>query len=79
MAGIQPSFLVNATVGDGRGNINNDIRTIDLGLVAGLWYQIDKQWGAGFRASRGISRVGANGNQRTFNVNYQLSIGYRFL
>jgi len=79
MGGVQPSLLINASEVDGRGNISNQIRTIDLGLVAGLWYQINKQWGAGFRASRGISRIGANGNERTFNVNYQLSIGYRFL
>ena len=78
MAGVQPSLLINARVG-GRGNISNDIRTVDLALLTGLWYQINKQWGAGFRVSRGVSRIGANGDQRTFNVNYQLSIGYRFL
>ena len=77
MAGVQPSILLNASVGDGRGNITNDIRTIDLGLIAGIWYQIDDKWGAGFRAVRGISKVGADGRERTFNANCQISIGYR--
>lgn len=79
MAGIQPSILINASVGDGRGNITNAIRTINLGLVAGLWYQIDDQWGAGIRATRDLSRVGASGDEQTYNVNYQLSVGYRFM
>lgn len=79
LAGIQPSILINATVGDGRGKITDDIRTIDIGLLAGLWYEIDEQWGVGIRATRGLSRVGASGDEQTYNVNYQLSVGYRFM
>lgn len=79
MAGVQPSILINASVGDGRGNITNLIRTIDISLLAGLWYQIDEHWGAGIRAARSLSRVGASGDEQTYNVNYQLSVGYRFM
>ncbi len=79
MAGIQPSLLLNARVDDGRGRINDLIRTIDLGFVFGGWYQIDEEWGVGARFVPGISRVGADGNERTFNFNFQLSVGYRFM
>ena len=79
LAGVQPSILINATVGDGGGKITDDIRTIDIGLLAGLWYEINEQWGAGIRATRGLSRVGASGDDQTYNVNYQLSVGYRFM
>ncbi len=79
MAGIQPSLLLNARVDDGRGKINDLIRTIDFGFVFGGWYQINEEWGAGARFVPGISRVGADGNERTFNFNFQLSVGYRFM
>lgn len=79
LAGIQPSILLNARVDDGRGNITSAIRTIDIGLVFGGWYQITKEWGLGVRYVPGLSRVGASGQERTFNSNIQLSIGYRFL
>lgn len=79
LAGIQPSILLNARVSDGRGNITSDIRTIDIGFVFGGWYQITKEWGLGVRYVPGLSRVGASGQERTFNSNIQLSIGYRFL
>ncbi len=78
LAGIQPSILLNAKVSDGtgRGTITKDIRTIDFGFVFGGWYQIDANWAAGVRIVPGILRVGADGNQRTYNLNFQLSVGY---
>lgn len=79
IAGFQPSILINATVDDGRGNINKDIRTIDVGFVLGAWYQIDDTWGIGARITPGILRVGADGNENTHNFNFQLSVGYRFM
>ena len=81
MAGVQPSILINASVDDHRGDINitDEIRRIDISLLAGLWYEIDENWGIGIRAARGLSRVGASGDEQTYNVNYQLSVGYRFM
>lgn len=78
LAGVQPSLLLSARVGDGRGNITSFIRTLDLGLIIGGWYQISTEWGVGARFVPGLSRVGASGEQRTFNSNFQLSVGYRF-
>ncbi|WP_010520377.1 porin family protein [Aquimarina agarivorans] len=79
MAGVQPSLLLTARVDDGRGTITNDIRTIDLGFVLGGWYELDEKWGIGARFVPGISRVGASGQERSYNFNFQLSVGYRFL
>ncbi len=78
LAGIQPSVLLNAKVRDGsnRGTITRDIRTIDFGFIFGGWYQIDRNWSIGARIVPGILRVGADGNERTFNFNFQLSVGY---
>lgn len=78
LAGLQPSILLSARVGDGRGNITNTIRTIDLGFIVGGWYDINNNWGVGARITPGLSRVGASGDERTFNFNFQLSVGYRF-
>lgn len=77
LAGFQPSFLLHAKVDDGRGNITGDIRTIDFGVVLGAWYKIDDVWSVGGRFSHGILRVGADGNEKTYNVNFQLSVGYQ--
>ena len=80
MAGPQFSFLYKATVkdGSGRGTITSDIRKIDIGFLVGGWYQFSEQWGAGLRFVPGLSRVGASGDERTFNGVAQLSVGYRF-
>lgn len=79
LAGVQPSILYSARVSDGRGNITNFIRTLDLGVIIGGWYQISYEWGVGARFVPGLSRVGASGIERTFNSNFQLSVGYRFM
>jgi len=79
LAGVQPSILLNATVGDGRGDITSFIRTLDFGVILGGWYQINDEWGLGARFTPGLSRVGASGEERTYNSNFQLSVGYRFL
>jgi len=49
LAGFQPSFLYNAKVGDGRGNITRFIRSFDMSFIIGGWYQIDNEWGVGVR------------------------------
>ena len=77
MAGFQPSFLLHARVNDGRGAITGDIRTIDFGAILGAWYKIDEVWSVGGRLSHGILRVGASGDERTYNFNFQLSVGYQ--
>lgn len=79
MAGIQPSFLYNAKVSDGRGDISNLIRTLDMGIVLAAWYQINEKWGIGGRIVPGISRVGESGEEQTYNFNVQFSAGYRFM
>ena len=79
LAGVQPSILYSARVGDGRGDITGLIRTLDLGFVVGGWYLISNEWGVGARFAPGLSRVGASGLERTFNSNFQLSVGYRFM
>ncbi len=79
LAGVQPSILLSARVGDGRGNITSLIRTLDFGVIIGGWYQISNEWGVGARFVPGLSRVGASGQENTYNSNFQLSVGYRFL
>lgn len=79
LAGVQPSILLNATVADGRGNISGLIRSLDFGFIVGGWYQISDDWGVDARFAPGLSRVGASGQERTYNSNFQLSVGYRFL
>ena len=78
MAGIQPSILIHAR-DNNRGGITNFIRTIDLGLVFGGLYKIDELWGIGARITRGILKVGASGDERTYNFNFQFSVTYRIM
>ena len=77
LLGLQPSLLLSARVNDGR-NITSAIRTIDVGVVAGGWYQLTNEFGFGIRFVPGLRRVGADGNESTYNFNVQLSVGYRF-
>ena len=77
LLGIQPSLLLSARVNDGR-KITSSIRTLDIGIVAGGWYQLTNEFGFGARVVPGIRRVGADGIQSTYNFNIQLSVGYRF-
>ena len=77
LLGLQPSLLLAARVNDGR-RITSAIRTFDVGIVAGGWYQFTDEFGFGIRFVPGIRRVGADGNESTYNFNAQLSVGYRF-
>ena len=76
LAGFQPSFLLHART-QNEGAITQLIRTIDFGVVVGGWYKLDDVWSLGARFSHSILRVGADGNERTFNANFQLSVGYQ--
>ena len=75
LAGIQPSFLLHARTNDGA--ITGDIKTIDFGLLIGGWYKIDEVWSVGARFSRSIIRDNVLGITKSYNANFQLSVGYQ--
>lgn len=76
IGGAQPSFLLHARTRD-RGAITQDIKTIDFGLLIGGWYEIDDTWSVGARFSHSITRDSKLGVTRSYNANFQLSVGYQ--
>lgn len=79
LGGIQPAFLLQAYVNDGRGDITRYIRNTDLGIYLGADYRYGDDWLFGLRIAQGAVRVGESGQERTFHSVIYLTAAYRLV
>ncbi len=76
--GPQLSVLYKAHVNDGRDDITESIRKLDVGLVLGAHVALTEQWGLLARLVPGITKVGESGEENTFNLVFHLGADYQF-